>query len=440
MGISVVNKQKPDVLPHLRLPPNSTLIHPSFPLAENVTVIFAAIISPEAKSVGSEELPSWLHTFPGGFHGRWCWSHKRQRLIPLTSLLRMQWTMTMTNPSKESKTAKRIWKSAERRSVMARTADIQVRASRGSTTQELHRDALSRERDRELSSTSPFSSWDSNPASPPPRSRRAVEDFSSQRLRVGDLSWAPLPGEQEEALHTHTAQTRGGDNFPKSAVMHKTGGGEEGCRSLPPSPFPHCPSSTTTAFPEEREQNTITAGCQGEGEQLQQRLVCHDGCQYSGHRHLDFHSTWKTPTAGRVTLSSDSNGQAESWCADWNICIAPLLYTWWSPQHWELWTWPHFPGVRKFAAFLCDLPRWCFGKKTKLFVPCLTIFVSKFIPVWTLTWDSSHISIHRTENWPKQVPGISTLAVNAKRESSSVPRDSLGIHLSNPKKNHPKQF
>lgn len=54
----------------------------------------------------------------------------------------MQCTITMTKPSSESKTAKRIWKSAERRSVMARTADIHVRASRGRTTQELHSDAL----------------------------------------------------------------------------------------------------------------------------------------------------------------------------------------------------------------------------------------------------------------------------------------------------------
>ena len=59
-----------------------------------------------------------------------------------TSLRRMQCTMTMTNPSSESKTAKRIWKSAERRSVIARTADIHVRARRGKTTQELHSDAL----------------------------------------------------------------------------------------------------------------------------------------------------------------------------------------------------------------------------------------------------------------------------------------------------------
>lgn len=50
--------------------------------------------------------------------------------------------MTMMKPSRESKTAKRIWNRAERRSVMASTADIQVRASRGKTTHELHSDAL----------------------------------------------------------------------------------------------------------------------------------------------------------------------------------------------------------------------------------------------------------------------------------------------------------
>lgn len=66
----------------------------------------------------------------------------------------MQWTITMTKPSNESKTAKRIWKSADRRSVIARTADIQVRARRGRTTQELQRDALLRERKREFSPTS----------------------------------------------------------------------------------------------------------------------------------------------------------------------------------------------------------------------------------------------------------------------------------------------
>lgn len=35
------------------------------------------------------------------------------------------------------------WNSVERRSVMASTADIQVNANRGRTTQELHREALS---------------------------------------------------------------------------------------------------------------------------------------------------------------------------------------------------------------------------------------------------------------------------------------------------------
>lgn len=48
----------------------------------------------------------------------------------------------MTKPSSESKTAKRIWKRADLRSVTASTADIQVSASSGSTTQELHSEAL----------------------------------------------------------------------------------------------------------------------------------------------------------------------------------------------------------------------------------------------------------------------------------------------------------
>lgn len=71
---------------------------------------------------------------------------------------------------------------------------------------------------------------------------------------------------------------------------------------IPHSPFHTLPTlchyTTTMAFPKEGRQNTITVGCQREGEQLQQRLVCHDGCWYSGYRHLDFHSTWKTPTLG----------------------------------------------------------------------------------------------------------------------------------------------
>lgn len=69
-----------------------------------------------------------------------------------TSLRRIQCTMTMTKPSRESKMAKRIWKRAERRSVMAKTADIQVSANSGRTTHELHRDAL-QERSRNTDSS-----------------------------------------------------------------------------------------------------------------------------------------------------------------------------------------------------------------------------------------------------------------------------------------------
>lgn len=73
-----------------------------------------------------------------------------------TSRRRIQWTITMTKPSRESKTAKRIWKSADRRSVIARTADIQVSARRGKTTQELQREALSREeKGREVKTSEP---------------------------------------------------------------------------------------------------------------------------------------------------------------------------------------------------------------------------------------------------------------------------------------------
>lgn len=60
----------------------------------------------------------------------------------LTSLRRIQCTMTMTKPWSESKTANRIWNRMERLSVMASTADIQVSARRGKTTQELQREAL----------------------------------------------------------------------------------------------------------------------------------------------------------------------------------------------------------------------------------------------------------------------------------------------------------
>lgn len=59
-----------------------------------------------------------------------------------TSRRRKPCTVMMTKPWTELKTAKRTWKRMERRSVMASTADIQVSASRGRTTQELHSDAL----------------------------------------------------------------------------------------------------------------------------------------------------------------------------------------------------------------------------------------------------------------------------------------------------------
>lgn len=68
-----------------------------------------------------------------------------------TSLRRIQCTMTMTKPWSESKTANRIWKRMERLSVMASTADIQVSARSGKTTQELQREALREERMEKLS-------------------------------------------------------------------------------------------------------------------------------------------------------------------------------------------------------------------------------------------------------------------------------------------------
>lgn len=59
-----------------------------------------------------------------------------------TSLRKKQCTAVMTKPCAELKTAKSAWNRTERRSVMARTADIQVSARRGSTTQELQSEAL----------------------------------------------------------------------------------------------------------------------------------------------------------------------------------------------------------------------------------------------------------------------------------------------------------
>lgn len=69
------------------------------------------------------------------------WPPAPLRRLP-TSRRRKPCTVMMTKPWTELKTAKRTWKRMERRSVMASTADIQVSASRGRTTQELHSDAL----------------------------------------------------------------------------------------------------------------------------------------------------------------------------------------------------------------------------------------------------------------------------------------------------------
>lgn len=67
----------------------------------------------------------------------------------LTSLRRIQWTMTITKPCNESNTAKSIWNNIDLLSVIARTADIQVKARSGNTTQELQRDALLQEREKQ---------------------------------------------------------------------------------------------------------------------------------------------------------------------------------------------------------------------------------------------------------------------------------------------------
>lgn len=52
MRILLVNKQSLTSYP---ISPNSTLIHPSFPLTENSMVILVAMISPKAKFVGLEK-------------------------------------------------------------------------------------------------------------------------------------------------------------------------------------------------------------------------------------------------------------------------------------------------------------------------------------------------------------------------------------------------
>lgn len=109
---------------------------------------------------------------------------------------------------------------------------------------------------------------------------------------------------------------------------------------------------------------------------------------------------------------------------------------------------PNFPCGQKIFRFLVWSPQLMLWKK-KLFVPCLTILVRKFIPVWTLTWDSSHISIHKTENQTKWVfcdasaaPGTSTLAGNdgpANGNAALLP-GTLQASISPTRKKDPKQF
>jgi len=92
----------------------------------------------------------------------------------------------MTKPCAELKTAKRAWKRTERRSVMARTADIQVSASRGNTTQELQSEAMAFLAEAELSrglGTAPHAEQG--------RSRLAQGHRSAPALCFLDLSEMP---------------------------------------------------------------------------------------------------------------------------------------------------------------------------------------------------------------------------------------------------------
>lgn len=169
-----------------------------------------------------------------------------------------------------------------------------------------------RRRKREFSSTSasPTSMWDGNSAS---WSHRASEDFFSKCILLLDVFWAPVAGKQEDASHTHATET--GDtcfyrkvyfSMVQSCIKLEVGR-KDADTSLPLSHPSHSMSLVhNNGISQGGRQNTITVGCQREREQLHQRLVCHDGCRHLGYKHLDFHSTWKTPTLGTcVTVSSD---------------------------------------------------------------------------------------------------------------------------------------
>lgn len=110
-----------------------------------------------------------------------------------TSRRRNPCTVMMTKPWTELKTAKRTWKRMERRSVMASTADIQVSASRGRTTQELHSDALGQGERSRGEPTAPELPHDSPPEHHLPSRKRGRS--RPRTARHGDPSpnavWMP---------------------------------------------------------------------------------------------------------------------------------------------------------------------------------------------------------------------------------------------------------
>lgn len=86
---------------------------------------------------------------------------------------------------------------------------------------------------------------------------------------------------------------------------------------IPPSAFhalPHSapPNPPPRLFPREGDKIQSLQGCQGEGNSCSRDWSVTMAVGTRVTDNLDFHSTWKTPTLGRVTFSSDSNGQAES--------------------------------------------------------------------------------------------------------------------------------
>lgn len=136
--------------------------------------------------------------------------------------------MTMTKPSSESKTAKRIWKRADRRSVTASTADIQVSASSGSTTQELHSEALGTER-RAAPSGRP---WAPLPA---PRPGRAHPGWHLASAHLPPSPWAPPPPAGPAAPGCPLSPGPGPSDTP-SCPAPRLLSGRQGSASNSPSP------------------------------------------------------------------------------------------------------------------------------------------------------------------------------------------------------------